>query len=277
RLGPEDRERLQIVAAIGDHLLRMINEVLDISKIEAGRLEVRPAPFPLVSLIRDVAATATARAEAKGLSVQVDLTPNVPACVLGDAQKIRQILDNLLGNAVKFTETGGVSLQASIKSDRLVLAVRDTGPGLSAEAQARLFVPFHQTNEARSNEPGTGLGLAISQRLAHLMGGDLTVSSQRGAGSTFTLTLPLEEIETDTETSAASPSITGYHGRRRTVLVVDDVEVNRRLLEDLLNALDFQVELAADADEALASVTQHRPDAIILDLRLPGMDGLELT
>src|SRR5690606_27338455 len=170
-----------------EHLLQMINEVLDFSKIEAGKLDLRLAPFPLTALLRDVAAAAATRAKAKQLDFRLDADPALPPHVVGDAQKLRQVLDNLLGNAIKFTARGTVTLAARIEPDsaRIRFSLTDTGVGLSESDRLRLFEPFAQAVDARPPEPGTGLGLAISRRLVELMDGELQVDSTLGRGSTF--------------------------------------------------------------------------------------------
>jgi signal transduction histidine kinase/DNA-binding response OmpR family regulator len=288
-LSDRNRERLRIVQTSGEHLLRMINEVLDFSKIEAGKLELRPAPFHLPQLLADIAAALAPRAEAKGLSFTVDTPPDLPAMVIGDAQKLRQVLDNLLGNAVKFTATGGITLKVTspvggrvpapaFSRDTIAFSVRDTGVGIAAADLAKLFRPFQQASDGRPPEPGTGLGLAICQRLVALMGGDLTVESTRGNGSTFSFSLPLDPLAIEAAApSSISARVTGYAGDRRRVLVVDDVSVNRALLVELLSPLGFELRDAATAERALAAAESWQPHAVLLDLRMPGMDGFELA
>ena len=276
-LSGRNRERVQVVSSSGEHLLRMINEVLDFSKIEAGKLELRPAPFHLPQILRDVAASLQPRAAAKGLAFVVDAAPDLPEMFIGDAQKLRQVLDNLLTNAVKFTAEGEVELRiAPVGGGCFEFAVRDTGVGLSEADQARLFQPFQQAVDGRPPEPGTGLGLAICQRLVQLLGGKLAVESSPAAGSRFSFTLPLEPIDGRPAPATEAPVI-GYEGRRRRVLVVDDVAVNRNLLADLLTPLGFEISAAGSGEEALARLDSIKPDLVILDLRMPGMDGLELT
>ena len=303
-LGPKNHERLRIVAGSGEHLLKMINEVLDFSKIEAGKIELRPAPFHLPQLLADLTATLRPRAEAKGLALRFDLPPGLPALVLGDAQKLRQVLENLLGNAIKFTATGSVTLSVSVSESRagsptrppsptptpsdsqlsalnsqlqVAFAITDTGPGIGPADQARLFQPFQQAVDARPPEPGTGLGLAISQRYVALMGGALTLASTIGQGSTFSFTIPLDPLAATATPPTPALAITGYTGPRRRVLIVDDIAVNRSLLLELLTPLGFETASAASGHETLALVPKFAPHAILLDLRLPDIDGLELT
>ncbi len=300
RLTPDQQERVRIVQSSGEHLLRMINDVLDLAKIEAGKLTVRTAPCALGDLLRDIAAAHTHAAAAKNLSFQLDLAADLPAWVECDAQKLRQVLDNLLGNAVKFTSTGGVTLRAgcgagspspaSAAESRartagfgdpaLYFAVVDTGPGISAADQARLFQAFEQANEARPEVPGAGLGLAISRALVERLGGRLALTSTPGAGSTFSFALPLPAITPAAPAHSSGPRIAGYDGDRRRVIVVDDHDVNRRLLVDLLTPLGFGCAEFASPQTALAKLADGAepwPDLAIVDVRMAGLDGLALT
>ncbi|MBL9201412.1 MAG: response regulator [Opitutaceae bacterium] len=278
-LSAKNRERLRVVQTSGEHLLRMINEVLDFSKIEAGRLELATAPFQLPELLKDIAAAFHERAQRKELEFTFEAAPGLPDAVLGDSLKLRQVLDNLIGNAIKFTASGRVTLTVRpAEGERVTFSVADTGVGLSEADRARLFQPFTQASDGRPPEPGTGLGLAISQRIVDLMGGRLEVESERGRGSRFYFALPLPALAADGGTArGASKTITGYHGRRRKILVVDDVATNRHVLRDLLTPLGFEVAEAAGGSEALAAVPALRPDLVFLDLRMPDIDGLELA
>jgi signal transduction histidine kinase/DNA-binding response OmpR family regulator len=276
------RERLQIVANSGQHLLRLINEVLDLSKIEAGKLELRIAPFDLPALLTEIVHAQEARAAAKGLVFRRPDLAGLPAAVAGDAQKLRQVLDNLLGNAVKFTARGEVRLGVMpVAAGRVHFEVSDTGRGIAPEDLRRLFEPFTQARGAvEQPEAGTGLGLTIAHRLVALMGGELRVASTVGEGSRFW-------FEVDLAGASASAAIPGerrpkrrrigYEGPRRRVLAIDDVEANRWLFRDLLAPLGFEIALAASAGEALAQLEHVRPDLVLLDLRLPGMDGFALA
>ena len=280
RLLSDQRERLRIVQSSGEHLLRMINDVLDLAKIEAGKLELRPAPFALGDLVRDIAAAHAPAAAAKRLTFGIDLAPELPAWVEGDAQKLRQILDNLLGNAVKFTAAGSVSLRVSAAGSQLEFAITDTGPGIDAEDQARLFQPFEQATRARPNTPGAGLGLAISRALVERLGGSLSLVSEPGRGSTFAFSAPLPSVAPDPVVASRGRRLAGFDGPPRHVLIVDDHAVNRSLLTDLLTPLGFTCTEFPSGETALAHLASPDcvwPDLAILDVRMEGLDGLELT
>jgi len=284
--GPQ-RERMAIIHASGQHLLRMINEVLDFSKIEAGKLERHDAPIHFSQLLRELTLTHEAAATNRGLAFAVETPERLPEFVVGDAQKLRQVLDNLLSNAVKFTRQGAITLRIERAGpaagqadapDRWRFTVADTGVGLGPEDRARLFQPFEQARDGRPAEPGTGLGLAISQRLVHLLGGELQVESERGQGSRFSFALPLPETRAPDRPDAAAQPLTGYDGPRQRVLVVDDNRINRALLADLLTPLGFDVVEFASAEEMLAVAPGGLAAPLaFLDVRLPGIDGIELV
>jgi signal transduction histidine kinase/CheY-like chemotaxis protein len=279
--GPQ-RERVGIVQTSGQHLLQLINEVLDFSKIEAGKIERRDAPFHVGQLLRDLATAHEAAAQAKGLAFALHQPDDLPGYALGDPQKLRQVLDNLLSNAVKFTRSGRVELgvrragMSGPDRDRWEFSVSDTGVGLTPEDLTRLFQPFEQAATRPAGEAGTGLGLVITQRLVQLLGGELGVESTAGRGSRFHFSLALAVAEAP----SASPGIShaGYEGRRRRVLIVDDNDVNRAVLADLLAPLGFECSTFVSAEEALAALdAAPAPDIAFLDVKLPGMDGIELT
>lgn len=274
------RDRLRIVRTSGQHLLRLINEVLDLSKIEAGKQDLRVEPFDLDALMQEVCDAQETRAALKGLAFQRP-SPAPVRHVLGDAPKLRQVLENLLSNATKFTAAGAVGLEvaAGPVEGQVCFAVRDTGPGIDASEQAKLFQPFAQTRAGeRTAEAGTGLGLAIAHRLVALMGGRLEVESTPGRGSTFRFTVRFPAAAmAPREVGRRERVVEGYEGPHRRVLAVDDIEANRALFVDLLAPLGFSVDTAATAEEALDKLESQRPDLLLLDLRLPGMDGFELA
>ncbi len=284
-LSGKNRERLRVVQASGEHLLRMINEVLDFSKIEAGRMELATAPFHLPQLLRDIAAAVSQRAEQKQLDFAFEPALDLPELVLGDSIKLRQVLDNLVGNAIKFTAIGTVRLiarplpsAAGQPAELIEFSVSDTGVGLSDTDRAKLFQPFQQAVDGRPPEPGTGLGLAISRRLVELMSGNLEVESTPGHGSRFFFAIALPVLASDATAARSSASIiTGYQGRRRRLLIVDDIAINRAVVRDLLLPLGFEIYEASNGLEALAMLDEVRPDLTFVDLRMPGIDGLEFV
>ena len=282
-LSPRNRERVEVVSRSGEHLLKMINEVLDFSKIEAGKIEIRSAPFHLPSFLRDITVALAPRAQAKGLQFEINSPPDLPEKLFGDAQKLRQVLDNLLSNAIKFTATGSVALQIlppTSLDHNFTFSVTDTGVGLSKTDLTKLFTPFNQAADARPPEPGTGLGLSISHRLVALMGGDLKVQSTLGQGSRFTFSLPLEACDQDGLTNdhfTPTSPIIGYTGAPLSLLVVDDSPINLTLLSELLTPLGFEIVTAPSAKVALALLEQYQIAGVIVDLRMPEIDGLELT
>ncbi len=283
RLAPDQQERLRIVHQSGEHLLHMINDVLDLAKIEAGKLTLRPAPFALGDLLRDIAAAHAPAAAAKGLAFSLESAPDLPAWVEADAQKLRQILDNLIGNAIKFTARGSVTLRVAAAdpgSSLLAFSVTDTGPGISAADQSRLFQAFEQAGADHAGPAGTGLGLAISRALVERFGGTLTLASEPGRGSTFAFTLALPAVKPGEAATTAGRRIVGYAGRPLRALLVDDHAINRRLLADLLAPLGFDCAEYASPAALLTRLKQGAepwPDVAIVDLRMPDIDGLELT
>jgi signal transduction histidine kinase/CheY-like chemotaxis protein len=281
-LDARNRQRLGVLEASGEHLLRLINEVLDLSKIEAGRLELHPVESDVRGIVQAVAETFRPRVDAKGLTLEVELGADVPERVLVDEQKLGQVLFNLVGNAVKFTERGGVTVRASRAAGAAMrFEVIDTGVGIPAEQQAAIFEPFRQVEgaHATAGSEGTGLGLTICARIVALMGGELEVASEPGKGSRFRFDVRLPEAA-----SVSAPAlvradrahpIRGYTGERRRVLVVDDVPTNREIVREMLEPLGFVVSTASDGGAALAAVERVHPDLVLMDLRMTPMSGVE--
>jgi signal transduction histidine kinase/CheY-like chemotaxis protein/ligand-binding sensor domain-containing protein len=277
----EDQEGLAVIMKSGEHLLGLINDVLSLSKIEAGRVTLDESPFDLAKLVRDVEAVLRFRAEEHELRFETKIDESIPAVVIGDQGRLRQILINLVGNAVKFTQSGSVTVRAKWSEGRAVIDVEDTGPGIAADELPRLFEPFAQTDSGRANKEGTGLGLALSRDLARLMGGDIEVESTLGGGSLFRVTANLREASTDTIVPARD-------GRQQVarlapgqaaprILVVDDIAVNRTVLSRLLLSVGFEVRESASGEEALAVWQTWEPHLIWMDKWMHGLDGLEVT
>lgn len=279
-LSPEQKMQLDIAAGSADTLMRLLNDILDISKIESGKMEFESVPFALPNAISDVIALLRARAVEKHLELTLDLAPDTPACVTGDVFRLKQVLLNLTGNAIKFTERGNVqiSLRVVRRDEQVVtlhFAVRDTGIGMDEPTRSRLFQVFAQGDSSMSRRfGGSGLGLAISQRLISRMGGHIMVQSAPGRGSEFTfeLTLPLATLP---DARQAAPSrARALSGR---VLVVEDDRVNQRVVELLLRKLGLDAVIVADGPTAVEVATFEPWDAVLMDCQMPVMDGFEAT
>ncbi|MEZ5275196.1 MAG: ATP-binding protein [Opitutaceae bacterium] len=276
-LDDRNRERVRVLRSSGDHLLKLINEVLDLSKVEAGRMELNIQPFDLGNLIDRVGLLFRPKMVEKGLLFDVLLDPSARVRVNGDEQKIGQILFNLLGNAVKFTDSGRVELRVSPVAGGMRFEVTDTGTGISVERQAEVFQPFQQVVAASERNEGTGLGLTISHRMVDLMGGTLELESHPGRGSRFWFEIPLPvAVESRTGVTREAGRIIGYEGRRRRILVADDVATNREVLRQHLEPLGFEMLSASGGEEALVMLKEHLPDLTFLDLRMRPMDGFEV-
>jgi CheY-like chemotaxis protein len=276
------RESVAVIKRSGEHLLTLINDLLDLAKIEAGRTELQHRAFGLREVLKHVVDLATVRASGAGLALLYEAGADVPEHVLGDERALRQILLNLLGNAVKFTERGRVRLRVAAgpaNDDRVALRfeVSDTGCGIAEKDLQQVFDPFFRGVASERRIEGTGLGLAISQRLAGAMGGRIVAESRVGEGSTFTLevALPLAG-ETTVLESPAAPAI-GYLGRRRHVLVADDDPASRDLLARLLRELGFEVSEVEDGEQLIARCGALHPDLVIADLAMPRTNGLDAT
>lgn len=278
-VGPDQRESVAGIESCGEHLLTLISEILDLAKIESGRLQLDLGHVDLDTLLREVADVARVRATQSGLMFTYQTATRLPAFVLVDGRKLRQILLNLLANAVKFTDHGSVCFRVGatrIGGGRLKLKfdVEDTGIGIASTDIETIFDPFHQLRQADRAIEGTGLGLAISRKLTMLLGGTLSVRSERSKGSTFTVELDVEEVGTqrDESLSHATP-VTGYEGARKRILIVDDKADNRHILSRLLKSIGFEVDAADNGARAVELAQQLKPDLIFMDLVMPIKDG----
>jgi len=273
---------LNTIEQSGKHLLTLINDILDLSRIEAGRLELDPGVVYLPSFMRVVADIIRVKAEQKDLLFEYDAPPALPRAVRADEKRLRQVLLNLLGNAVKFTDRGRVGLQLALLPSaggmtRLRFEIHDTGIGIPGEQLPRLFQPFEQVSEMNRREGGTGLGLAISRELVRAMGGDIEVASTHGKGSVFSFELEMPTLEADVPAPPRERVTTGYRGPRKKVLIVDDIAENRRLVADFLRSLDFTLAEAGDGRDGLAQAEASPPDLILMDNVMPVMGGVEAT
>ncbi len=281
-LAPDQREFLECIESSADNLLTVINDILDFSKIEAGRMELEQAPFSLQTLCRDLLRVQRLRAKVRGLQLSVTLAPDTPELVLGDRYRLRQVLNNLVGNAIKFTHGGevAVTLATAPVAGGILLTgqVQDTGIGIPMEAQATIFEPFTQAERSTTRSfGGTGLGLAICKQLVELMGGEITLTSAPGQGSLFTFTVLLQPAPDATPPQTeASANPAAYHllSRNLQVLVAEDQPVNRKFLEEILRRQDCTVLPAVNGLEALNLWEREPVDLVLMDIQMPEMDGL---
>ena len=285
---PHRQQAVRVIKRGGEHLLSLIEGTLDIAHIESGKLTLNVRPMHFGDFMQEIASMFELEAQGKGLAFHYEEEGALPAVVRADEKRVRQIFINLLGNAIKFTARGHVTFRIRYAREMAVIAIEDTGPGLSAQEHARIFEPFTRANTAGATAPGAGLGLTIAKMLTDLMGGELTVSSTLGAGSTFRVKLFLPEVRVtsgagtaaDTRGHGARASAraprSAYAGPRRRVLLVDNEEADRDLLVSLLQPLGFELRIAASGHDCLDLLTSgYQPDVILMDLAMPGIDGWE--
>ena len=278
-LGEKQREGVRVIHESAEHLLVLINDVLDLSKIEAGRIELHPVEFDLAEFARSAGEVFAARAREKNLLLETALGPGLPAFVRGDEARLRQVVFNLLANAVKFTTQGGVVFSVETRPDEVLrFSVSDTGRGIAATDLERIFEPFTQVGDRTGAASGTGLGLAISRSLVERMGGQLRVESRPGWGSRFWFDLSLPQAQGTPRTATPVRRLIGYEGSAQRVLIVDDIAANRAVMTSMLAPLGFELAEVADGQSAVAEAARFAPHLVLMDLRLPGeIDGLEAT
>jgi signal transduction histidine kinase/DNA-binding response OmpR family regulator len=283
---PSQRQNLDIINRSGSHLLNLINDILDMAKIEAGRIVIEPEPFDVGELIRDIVDMMRERAENKQLHLFHEESSEFPRFIEADPYKLRQILINLIGNAIKYTDIGGVSLRLNTRPHSednktwLVCEVEDSGTGIELADQNKIFEPFIQVGK-NSSQKGTGLGLPITKQYVHLMGGTISVRSQLNKGSVFRIELPVRNIS-ETEIMAIKPPQQPVIGLAANqilyrLLIVDDHIEGRLLLKKILQPLGFQLREACNGLEAVEAFQQWQPHLIWMDIRMPIMDGIEAT
>ena len=267
---------LNVIRQSGEHLLTLINDILDLAKIEAGKLELYPGEIRLDKFLRTIAGMIGVRAERKLLAFTCDTAPDLPACIHADEKRLRQVLLNLLANAVKFTERGQITLRVKFTPPgRLRFEVEDTGVGIDPARREAIFQPFEQAGELPQRIGGAGLGLAISRQFVQLMGGDIAVDSRPGEGSTFSFELQVPVVAASEDLPPDELVVIGYEGPRRTVLVVDDLPGNRAVLVDMLAPLGFETIEAASGRDAVERAAAVRPALVLMDIVMADMDGLE--
>lgn len=290
KLDPEQREAVTTIRESGDNLQRILNDILDLSKLEAGRFQFEAIDFAPKALVETVANVARASAKTKGLAIKVALDPNLPPTLRGDVARIRQVLLNLASNAVKFTDEGEVTISATCQARRDLLAtvewaVTDSGIGIAPEKLGQLFSDFAQADASISRRfGGTGLGLAISRRIIEQMGGTIGVTSTPGEGSTFrfTLVLPWSQAQASEQTAGRDEADElnariASLDRPLKVLVAEDDAVNRMVVSKMLGAFDVELRVVTDGTEAVAAASEGEYDVVLMDVRMPDMDGLAAT
>ena len=285
-VSPEDGQTLDIITQSGEHLLTIVNDVLDLAKIESGRVVLERAAFDVRGTLRDVARLMGERAEAKGLTLTLTIADDVPPAVVGDQSKLRQIVLNLVANAVKFTAQGGVTLRLSSRfvgttaRTTLVIEVEDSGRGIAAGDQERIFHPFVRVGD-EAEQGGTGLGLSIARRFIEAMGGVIGVRSAPGEGATFLVELPMEaaEVPSGVPAGIGQPRVWRLADGQPEcrVLIVEDEAVNALLMRRLLERTGFRVRVAENGEMGVAMFRTWQPHFILMDWRMPVMDGGEAT
>jgi predicted ATPase/signal transduction histidine kinase/DNA-binding NarL/FixJ family response regulator/tRNA A-37 threonylcarbamoyl transferase component Bud32 len=282
-LTEQQQDGIRIIHRCGEHLLALIEDILDLSKIEARKMELKPTEFDFAEFIHSVTAICRIRASQKGTAFNCEYLSSIPNAIAADEKKLRQILINLIGNAIKFTEVGGVTFKISVLERTVALnnlkirfQIEDTGIGIAADELSKIFSPFEQVGNTRRHTEGTGLGLAISHQLVEIMGGELKVESTLGKGSIFWFELELTEVNGgETNNKYSAKIIKGFKGANKKMLVVDDKWENRSVLVNLLEPLGFEIAEATDGQDCLNRIQEFQPDCILIDLVMPVMDGFE--
>ncbi|MBE9120598.1 AAA family ATPase, partial [Tychonema sp. LEGE 07199] len=287
---PQQQDGIGVIHRCGEHLLALIEDILDLSKIEARRMELVPTEFNFPDFIQSITAIFSIRAGQKNIAFNCEYLSSLPATILADEKKLRQILINLIGNAVKFTERGGVTFKVSavhsVKDGtqtevltanvKIRFQVEDTGIGIAADELLKIFAPFEQVGNSPRHTEGTGLGLAISHQLVEIMGGELKVESTLGRGSIFSFELELLAVDNPAQNNKYYPkNIKGFKGANKKLLVADDRWENRSVLIHLLEPLGFEIIEASDGQDCVNKALEFQPDCILIDLVMPVMDGFE--
>ncbi|MCG8614205.1 MAG: response regulator, partial [Pseudomonadales bacterium] len=279
---PEQQKSIRSINTAGNHLLGLINDILDISKIEAGRVTVVNRVFNLKKLVSELHQMFVLRTEKKGLYLRFSVSDSLPTMICSDEGKIRQVLINILGNAIKFTVQGGVSVDIAAEvvqtgQFEIQVKVHDTGPGIDEQDRKRVFAYFEQALVGQKAPDSTGIGLAISRSYAQLLGGDVSFESVLGQGTTFYFHFNAAEAEAGVDEDWSNATIIGLEPAsvQKTVLVVDDEEDNRRLASQILSRFGLNIVQAIDGQEAIDRFHETRPDFVLMDMRMPKVDGLE--
>jgi len=278
-LNEEERSRINVIYQCGSHLLTLINDILDLAKIEAQKVELMPTDFHFPAFLQGVAEMCRIRAEIKGIHFHFPSSPELPIGIHADEKRLRQVLINLLSNAIKFTDAGSVTFIVSFATEgKLRFEIRDTGSGIAQEQLQAIFQPFEQVGDRRRHTEGTGLGLAISQRIVELMGSTIQVQSEMNVGSIFWFDVNISQADEWVKTSQIDDrgQIIGIKDRQPKIVVVDDKWANRSVISNLLSPIGFEVSEANDGEEGWEKILEVQPDLIVTDLLMPEVDGFEL-
>jgi PAS domain S-box-containing protein len=284
-LNEHQKNGIEIMKSSGEHLLTLISDILDLSRIEANRLELHPSGIDLLLFLDSIRDVIRIKAESKQISVKFQIDPKLPQGIVADETRLRQILLNLLGNAIKFTDSGYVLCQVSVLSCEEIgeiknrqctirFEVKDTGTGIHPEQLEKIFVPFEQARDVRAAE-GVGLGLSISRQLVQMMGGDIFVESELGKGSRFWFDLTFSTTDVSVPFKTTDKNIIGYKGARKKVLIVDDRQTNRQVLTEWFSQLGFDISEAPNGIQAISLAQNIKPDIIVMDLLMPGLNGFD--
>ncbi|MGJ8651182.1 MAG: ATP-binding protein [Opitutaceae bacterium] len=271
------RKQLETIYKCGDHLLHLINDVLDYSHIEAGHFEVENAPFNLLQILRRVSDMMRLQADQKDLYFDFIASDGLPETVTGDGRRISQVLLNILSNAIKYTVKGTIHFRVYPEgASHIVFEVTDTGVGIPEEIRDQVFSPFFRASNTKKMVDGLGLGMAISKEFVSLMNGEIELESEEGVGSTFRVRLPLEKTSNEAMSNSLYRYIAGYKGQKKKLLLVDDNVSNLAVLVSLLEPINFEVRTVEDGSHVCQAVDEFAPDALLLDLIMPDIDGLEV-
>ncbi|MPW22211.1 response regulator [Paraburkholderia sp. CNPSo 3157] len=278
-LSVRQRDGVAVIQQSGEHLLTLIDETLDFAKVEAGKLRIEICDVPLAGLVDTIREIIGVKVEQRRLAFECTIAADAPSGVRADERRLRQVLLNLLSNAVKFTDEGGVRLHIGRSASGAVrFEVHDTGIGIHVEHHEKIFMPFEQASGAERRAGGTGLGLAITRQFVRAMGGEVHVESEVGQGSVFWFELPPSHVELPASRARVPASVvTGYEGPRLKVLVIDDVQVNRAVVVELLERIGFDTVQADNGRDGISIAQAESPDLILTDIVMPGIDGLEVT
>jgi CheY-like chemotaxis protein/anti-sigma regulatory factor (Ser/Thr protein kinase) len=266
-----------VIRRSSEHLAHLVEGLLDISQIESGSLTLSRDMIRFPAFLSQLIDMLAPQAAAKGIALVLDHPPGLPEFVRGDEKRLRQVLINLVSNAIKFTDEGQVTLKVQYRNELAHFTVIDTGIGIAADDLARIFTPFERGSGAAAERPGIGLGLAITQALVRIMGGDIAAESVPGEGSRFTVRLMLSQPLTQPVEPAVPGAITGYDGPRRTLVLIDDDPSHLAMLRALLEPLGFAVQTAGTGAAGIALAQQAQPDLVLLDVALPGLSGWEVA